>query len=118
MYNMYTRLQKLCDVNGTTVTALCKQVTGSGGNLSTWKKGYMRSDYLSDVAKILNCSTDYLLGIEQTDTDFTIMPNERKIIENFRELSEQGKEYIEHQIFIAKEIYKKQGVAELAEQII
>lgn len=59
---MYKRLQLLCKEKGTNITHLCEEVTGSSGNLSTWKKGYMRSDYLSKVADILECSTDYILG--------------------------------------------------------
>lgn len=59
---MYELLQTLCEQCGMTVTNLCVQVTGSKGNLATWKKGYMRSDYLAKCADILECSTDYLLG--------------------------------------------------------
>ena len=59
---MYEFLKKICIERGTTVTELCKQVTGNSGNLATWKKGYMRSDYLKKAAEILNVSVDYLLG--------------------------------------------------------
>ena len=59
---MYKRLQEICGSKGTNITTLCKEVTGNSGNLATWKKGYMRSDYLSKAADILNCTTDYLLG--------------------------------------------------------
>lgn len=59
---MYKMLQDLCKERGTNITKLCESVTGSSGNLSTWKKGYMRSDYLSKVADYLDCSVDYLLG--------------------------------------------------------
>lgn len=58
---MYEIIEKLCNEHGITITNLCKQVTGSSGNLSTWKKGYMRSDYLKKVADILNVSADQLL---------------------------------------------------------
>ena len=59
---MYDILEQLCNERGVAITKLCKDVTGSSGNLSTWKKGYMRSDYLKKVAEILNVSADYLLG--------------------------------------------------------
>lgn len=59
---MYELLQKLCNEQGLTVTNLCIQVTGSKGNLATWKKDYMRSDYLAKCADILDCSVDYILG--------------------------------------------------------
>lgn len=62
---MYDRLKKICKENGLSVTALCEKATGNSGNLATWKKGYMRSDYLAICADILGVSTDYLLGREQ-----------------------------------------------------
>ena len=66
---MYELLKSLCLERGINVTELCKQVTGNSGNLATWKKGYMRSDYLKRAAEILNVSTDYLLGrTEQKNT--------------------------------------------------
>ena len=66
---MYELLKSLCLERGINVTELCKQVTGNSGNLATWKKGYMRSDYLKRAAEILNVSADYLLGrTEQKNT--------------------------------------------------
>lgn len=59
---MYERLKELCKKRGINITKLCEEVTNSSGNLSTWKKGYMRSDYLALVAERLQCSTDYLVG--------------------------------------------------------
>lgn len=60
--NLYERLQDACKFRGISITALCTKVTGNGSNLVTWKKNYMRSDYLSGCADVLQCSTDYLLG--------------------------------------------------------
>lgn len=59
---MYELIKQLCKEKGLSITKLSEMVTESSGNLSTWKKGYMRSDYLSKVADILEVSTDYLLG--------------------------------------------------------
>lgn len=71
---MYERLNELCRKQGTTITAVCEKVTGNKGNLKTWKKGYMRSDWLDKVATLLDVSTDYLLGrnteqIKKNDND-------------------------------------------------
>lgn len=66
---MLERLKKLCKENNTNITALCVEVTGSKGNLATWNKGHMRSDYLLKCAEILNVSTDYLLGKESFTTE-------------------------------------------------
>lgn len=77
---MYKKIQELCKLRGTNITNLCEQVTGSTGNLSTWKKGYMRSDYLSKAADILDCSVDYLLGRTNNPTSYNQDNNSGNII--------------------------------------
>lgn len=72
---MYERLKDICAERNTTITYICEKVTGNKGNLQTWKKGYMRSDWLSKTADMLNVSTDYILG--RTDT-----PNQQIINNN------------------------------------
>ena len=62
---MYKRIQELCKNHETTITALCVKITGSKGNLSTWKSGNIRSDWLADIAAELNTSVDYLLTGEE-----------------------------------------------------
>ena len=64
MFDMYNFLKELCKEKGTSVSQLCIEVTGNSGNLATWKKGYIRSDYLSKCADVLGVSTDLLLGRE------------------------------------------------------
>ena len=81
---MYSRLEALCAEKKISITALCVKVTGSGGNLATWKKGYMRSDYLSRCADILGCSVDYLLGRPADG----ISPEEQTLLDLFRACSD------------------------------
>jgi transcriptional regulator with XRE-family HTH domain len=59
---MFERIRTLCIENGITVTELCKQVTGSSGNLPTWKKGNIKADSICKIADFFQVSTDYLLG--------------------------------------------------------
>lgn len=59
---MYKRIQSLCQENGTTITALCVKITGSRGNLSTWKNGNIRPEWISAISDEFSVSTDYLLG--------------------------------------------------------
>ncbi len=59
---MYEKIKQLCKENGTTITTLCREVTGSTGNLATWKKGNFRSEHLSTIAEKFSVSVDYLLG--------------------------------------------------------
>lgn len=62
METIYERITSLCLANGTTVTALCRELKGSKGNLSTWKKGNLKADDLIQIADKFNVSIDYLLG--------------------------------------------------------
>ncbi len=59
---MYEIINELCKKNNISITKLCEIITNSSGNLATWKKGYMRSDYLQKIAEYFNVSADYLLG--------------------------------------------------------
>lgn len=59
---MYERIEYLCEQNHISVTKLCLEITGSKGNLSTWKKGNINSESLKKIADYFNVSTDYLLG--------------------------------------------------------
>lgn len=63
---MFERIRVLCIENGLTVTELCKLVTGSSGNLPTWKKGNIKAEALCKIADYFNVSVDYLLGRTET----------------------------------------------------
>lgn|GEM_PF-4350978 len=58
---IYKRIKDLCELNGVKVTVLCKEVTGSPGNLSTWKKGNIRSEWLAMIAERFGKTADYIL---------------------------------------------------------
>ena len=49
---MFERLRELCVKNGIAITDLCKQITGSSGNLPTWKKGNIKADKEKSTEKI------------------------------------------------------------------
>lgn len=72
--NTYDRIKKLCKDNGTNITKLCIEITGSNGNSTTWKKGNIRNDYLIKIAEKFNVSTDYLL----CKTDDPTPPNKKE----------------------------------------
>ena len=58
---IYERLKDLCIKRGTSPTALCVKVTGNKGNLATWQKGNIRSDYLIAITEEFGVTADYLL---------------------------------------------------------
>lgn len=102
-------------------TPLMKELGFSPGNIKRWQNGAtVNSDILIALSEHFEVSVDYLLGI--TD-DPTIGSNiysktECKIIRDYRGLSEQGQEYIQHQMTIATEIYKKQDIHRQVEQVV
>ncbi|MBR6385846.1 MAG: helix-turn-helix transcriptional regulator [Ruminococcus sp.] len=77
---MFERLRELCVKNGIAITDLCKQITGSSGNLPTWKKGNIKADTLIKIADYFDISVDYLLG--RTENPILNMNNSIKIGDN------------------------------------
>lgn len=60
---IFERISELCALNNTTPTALCKEITGSSGNLPTWKKDSFKVEAIRAIAKKFGVSSDYLLGL-------------------------------------------------------
>ena len=83
---MYDLLKQLCRERGITISKLCTEVTGNSANLATWKKSYMRSDYLAKCADVLEVSTDYLL---QRETEFPA--SDLKIQAEIKQLTNEQK---------------------------
>ena len=67
---------------------------------------------LSYYAKLLNVSIDYLLTGKEKESKSTVILSdiEEKLINDFRNLSPQGQDYIRQQMFMAREVYKKQDL--------
>ncbi len=59
---MYELIKKLCATKGISPTKLCTEITGSRGNLPTWKKGNINPVSLTKIADYFDVSVDYLLG--------------------------------------------------------
>lgn len=61
------KLEALCKENNTTLTALCKEITGSSGNLPTWKKDNIRPEWLRKICLKFNITSDYLLDLPSSN---------------------------------------------------
>ncbi len=93
---MYQRIQDLCHKNGTTITALCKKITGSSGNLSTWRKGNIRPEWISAISDEFKVSVDYLFGNDSESESAKLYalysrltPEQQSLVENtMRQLAE------------------------------
>lgn len=68
MGNIYERVKTLCAQNGYAISTLCGEITGSKGNLPTWKKDSFVAASLDAIADKFNVSVDYLLGRTKTDS--------------------------------------------------
>lgn len=90
---MIERIKMLCKEKGTNITNLCIEITGSRGNLSTWNKGNIRTDYLIKISKYFNVSTDYLLGLSDntTLTGKEISKEQNELLSLFDKLNVTGK---------------------------
>lgn len=84
---MYERIECLCKENNTTVTRLCLEITGSKGNLPTWKKGNINPISLMKIADYFNCSVDYLLGRTEKSSPSELTENEQEILYYFSKLT-------------------------------
>lgn len=63
----FTRFQHLCRRNGTTVNAVGREIGASSGSITAWKNGTdPRSSTLAKIAEYFGVTTDYLLGMDET----------------------------------------------------
>lgn len=83
------KLDELCVKNGTNLTSLCREITGSSGNLPTWKKDKIRPDWLREICLKFNISCDYLLDLPHSDekSNFQLTKEERDSLIRFNRLS-------------------------------
>lgn len=82
------KIEILCIQNGTTLTALCKEITGSSGNLPTWKKDKIRPDWLREICLKFNISSDYLLDLPTFNTKISgLTQDEQNALSRFRRLN-------------------------------
>ena len=84
MNTIYERIIALCNANGTTITALCEELKGSKGNLSTWRRGNLKADDLLRIADKFCVSVDYLLG-RSVQTEIAERPR-MEIAEPYKQL--------------------------------
>ena len=108
----YSQLIALCEKEGVKPTPLIRSLGFSAGNIKRWENGStVNSDILLAVSKHFKVSIDYLLTGEESKNQI-LTPQEENLINNFRSLSLQGQNYVEQQMFMAKEVYKKQDISE------
>lgn len=85
----YTRLKKICQEKGTTITGMLKELNLSTGSTGNWKKGQLpKGEVLVLIADYLDTSIDYLI---QGEYKSDLSEDEKKIIELYRNTPERAK---------------------------
>lgn len=101
---------------------LCARLGISQGALSGWENGKYepgRAGWLS-LSEVLGVSVDYLMGgtSAAVPPSVSLSADEMRLLAAYRELNQQGKEYILQTIDMAATVYKKADrVSNLEEQI-
>lgn len=101
---------------------LCTRLGISQGALSGWENGKYepgRAGWLS-LSEALGVSVDYLMGgsLPVDPPGASLSADEMRLLAAYRELNQQGKEYILQTIAMAATVYKKvDRVSNLEEQI-
>ncbi|MBR3743469.1 MAG: helix-turn-helix transcriptional regulator [Clostridia bacterium] len=78
--------------------------------VSRWESGgkFPSRENLVKLAELYGVSVDYLLGISDDETPVTnenLSPDELRLIQDYRRLNQQGKEYIRQTMYMAVPIY-------------
>ena len=105
---IFERIEELCKQNSTTVTALCKEITGSSGNLTTWKKDIIKTPWLISICKKFKVSADFILDLEGAPASQP-NANEQNLLCLFRQLSTKDRAEIEELIEFKLERAKKEN---------
>ena len=109
----WENFKQVCDERGMKPTPVLKKCGISTGSISNWQKGASPyADAVLSIAEYLNCSTDILLRGNEFDasSNMKITHIEIKMLEMYRSLPEQSKEFIYDSIEAAyeKEIKRKE----------
>ena len=85
----YTRLKKICQEKGTTITGMLKELNLSTGSTGNWKKGQLpKGEVLVLIADYLDTSIDQLI---QGEYKSDLSEDEKRIIELYRNTPERAK---------------------------
>lgn len=105
-YEIFT---KLCKNNSKSPTAVLQELRISTSKLTAWKHGSAPSvAVLLLLSEYFGVSIDYLLTEKlYYSVSAELSTDEQHLLEVYRQLSDQGQDYIQQQLSIAKEFYKK-----------
>lgn len=105
----WERFYNMCTQHNTKPNPVAKEINISSGIVSKWKTvGTLpNGETLIKLAEYFNCSVDYLLGRDWGFNISGLSNTEKEIIDKFRSLSDEGRDYILKTLDIASYKYNK-----------
>ncbi|WP_444659387.1 hypothetical protein ACRQV7_02965 [Caproiciproducens sp. R2] len=102
------KIKMLCDLEGTTFAALERELDFGSGSIRKWDNAVPSGDRLAKVAKRFRVSTDYLLGLEDDNSNVSdgAFFRLKKGLEPLG-LSEEDADYLINAYKLHKEFNKK-----------
>ena len=109
------RLVAAREKKGLSQKALAELLDITPTRLNYWEKNKREPDfyYFSQIIEVLDVEANELLGLSKTadqlnrNKDFSLSKTEQRLISDFRNLSEQGQDYILQTMDMVKDKYKK-----------
>lgn len=88
----YNNLKNICDIKGTSITAICRKIGVTSGTPTSWKNGTSpRLDIVEALAKELDVSFSMLVFGE--DENSVLSPDEEELVMLFRLLVGENKKH-------------------------
>lgn len=116
----FDQFSLLCQSENTTPTVFVTQVLHlSSSKVTAWKNGSIpKYEILNAIADHFNVTVGMLFDGKPSESEkndsandsIVLSEEEERLILDFRNLSEQGQDYVRQQMFMAREVYKKQDV--------
>lgn len=108
--HFYDKLIFICNSQKIKLTPLLLSLNISKGNIAKWKDGTIPTgETLIKLADYFDCSVDYLLGRSSKRHSDNLSSGEELLLEDYRELSPKGQQYLIQQMEIAKTMYKEES---------
>jgi len=110
------RIKQAAKANGIPMKKLLENVNLGASTMNNMKNSVPKADNLAKIADYLDCSVDYLLGREAEKSTLSATPDERQLLDGYRQLNQQGKEHILQTIDMARSVYTKNTESPSIEQ--
>ncbi len=109
------KVRSLRAEHGLTLEQVARHVGVGRSTIRKWETGMIeniRRDKIAKLAEALHTTPDYLMGWENKSKDeVSLSSDEERLLEMYRQLNDQGKEYILQTVTMATHVYTKNDSA-------